>query len=71
MCATGQDLIDNEHYASDEVQQRIDELKELWRYLQDRSNDKGRMPFLFAKFCILQYLEFPTWKIAVLLGAFL
>ena len=38
---TGQQLINDEHYASDQVQERLDELHQLWNHLFDRSKDKG------------------------------
>ena len=38
---TGQQLINDEHYASDQVQERLDELHQLWNHLFERSKDKG------------------------------
>ncbi|XP_074621265.1 spectrin alpha chain, non-erythrocytic 1-like [Acropora palmata] len=38
---TGQQLINDKHYASDQVQERLDELHQLWNHLFDRSKDKG------------------------------
>lgn len=39
--ATGQELISENHYATDVIQQRLDELHELWRYLFECSSNKG------------------------------
>lgn len=38
---TGEQLIADEHYASDQIRERLDELHKLWAYLFERSNDKG------------------------------
>ena len=38
---TGEQLIGDEHYASDQIRERLDELHKLWSYLFERSNDKG------------------------------
>lgn len=38
---SGEQLIADEHYASDQIQERLDELHKLWAYLFERSNDKG------------------------------
>lgn len=38
---TGEQLIGDEHYASDQIRERLDELHKLWAYLFERSNDKG------------------------------
>lgn len=38
---TGEQLIGDEHYASDQIRERLDELHKLWTYLFERSNDKG------------------------------
>ena len=40
--ASGKELIDGEHYASDKVQERLDELHELWHQLFSKSKDKGK-----------------------------
>lgn len=39
--ATGQQLISEDHYASELIQQRLDELHDLWRYLFECSGSKG------------------------------
>ena len=39
---SGKQLIDDEHYASEQVQERLDELHELWRHLFDKSKEKGK-----------------------------
>ena len=38
---TGEQLIDDVHYASDQIRERLDELHKLWAHLFERSNDKG------------------------------
>uniref|UniRef100_UPI00358EF662 spectrin alpha chain, non-erythrocytic 1 isoform X2 n=1 Tax=Myxine glutinosa TaxID=7769 RepID=UPI00358EF662 len=38
---SGQKLIDAQHYASDEVQDRLNDVQELWRHLQEASELKG------------------------------
>lgn len=40
---TGEQLIGDEHYASEQIRERLDELHKLWAYLFERSNDKGKM----------------------------
>ena len=37
----GKQLINNEHYASDVIQKRLDELDELWKYLLEKTQEKG------------------------------
>jgi hypothetical protein len=37
----GKQLISNEHYASDIIQQRLDELDELWKHLLEKTQQKG------------------------------
>ncbi len=37
----GKQLITNEHYASDIIQKRLDELDELWKHLLDETQKKG------------------------------
>lgn len=37
----GTQLINNDHYASDIVQTRLNELDELWKYLLDKTQEKG------------------------------
>uniref|UniRef100_A0A8C4WXB9 Spectrin alpha, non-erythrocytic 1 n=1 Tax=Eptatretus burgeri TaxID=7764 RepID=A0A8C4WXB9_EPTBU len=39
--SSGQKLIDAKHYASDEVQDRLNEVQDLWRHLQEASELKG------------------------------
>ena len=39
---TGEELIGDGHYASDQIRERLDELHKLWAYLFERSNDKGQ-----------------------------
>ena len=39
--STGEQLIDDGHYASDQIRERLDELHKLWAHLFERSNDKG------------------------------
>jgi len=39
---TGEQLIGDGHYASDQIRERLDELHKLWAYLFERSNDKGK-----------------------------
>lgn len=39
--STGEQLIADDHYASDQIRERLDELHKLWAYLFERSNDKG------------------------------
>ena len=39
--ASGKQLIDDEHYASEQVQERLDELHELWQLLFSKSKEKG------------------------------
>ena len=43
---TGEQLIGDEHYASEQIRERLDELHKLWAYLFERSNDKGKMTTL-------------------------
>ena len=38
---TGEQLISDEHYASDQIRERLDELHKLWAHLFDKSKDKG------------------------------
>lgn len=38
---TGEQLIGDDHYASEQIRERLDELHKLWAYLFERSNDKG------------------------------
>lgn len=38
----GKQLITNEHYASDIIQKRLDELDELWKHLLDKTQEKGK-----------------------------
>lgn len=40
---TGEQLIGDEHYASEQIRERLDELHKLWSYLFERSNDKGKL----------------------------
>ena len=40
---TGEQLIGDEHYASEQIRERLDELHKLWAYLFERSNDKGEI----------------------------
>lgn len=40
--ASGQQLISENHYASELIQKRLDELHELWRYLFECSSSKGK-----------------------------
>jgi len=35
MCDTGRQLITNKHYASRDIQQRINSLQEMWKKLKD------------------------------------
>jgi len=38
----GERLVDNGHYASDEIKSRVDSLQELWQQLLASSNDKRK-----------------------------
>lgn len=38
----GKQLINNEHYASDIIQTRLDELDELWKHLLEKTQEKGQ-----------------------------
>eukprot|EP00117_Sycon_ciliatum_P010415 scpid4432/ scgid12327/ Spectrin alpha chain, brain; Alpha-II spectrin; Fodrin alpha chain; Spectrin, non-erythroid alpha chain len=38
----GQGLISNDHYATDQIQERLEELSGLWKLLSDASGDKGQ-----------------------------
>ena len=38
----GQELISGEHFASEAIQARLDEMNVLWEELEKRSSDKGR-----------------------------
>ena len=41
----GKQLINNEHYASDVIKKRLDELDELWKHLLDKTQEKGKIYF--------------------------
>ena len=38
--ASGQDLIDSNHYASDEIEERCEELSESWALLMEASDER-------------------------------
>ena len=37
----GQELIDADHYAKEEIQERIEEIQSLWQQLVEQSDRKG------------------------------
>jgi len=44
----GEKLVDNGHYASDEIKSRVESLQELWKELLASSNDKRK----FSCMCV-------------------
>lgn len=38
---SGQELIDNNHYASDRIKERLDEIHSMWKDLKEQSERKG------------------------------
>ena len=46
---TGQELIDADHYAKDQIRERIDEMHDLWKQLTDQSARKG------TRFAVLSF----------------
>ena len=41
MTKSGQELIDNNHYASDRIKERLDEIHSMWKELKEQSERKG------------------------------
>lgn len=67
--ATGQHLISENHYASDLIQQRLDELHELWRYLFESSDKKGTYCSIYQIRSI--YMEETTLNSEIMILAFM
>lgn len=57
---TGEQLIGDEHYASDQIRERLDELHKLWAYLFERSNDKGSLHVTYKTFLIQDITDILT-----------
>lgn len=43
----GKQLINNEHYASDVIEKRLEELDEMWKNLLEKTQEKGKITLIF------------------------
>lgn len=63
MCITGEDLVTEDHFASKEIQERLDELEAEWELLQETSKlKKNRLDDAYQALLFSRTLdEFEAW----------